>query len=73
MFALEKKFILNDNSGSYFEIFLVISLMLIAVKTTFSQTTWNGSSSTDWNTAANWSTNSVPTSSDDVIIPNVTQ
>ena len=26
----------------------------------------------DWNTAANWSTNSVPTSSDDVIIPNVT-
>ena len=72
MIALDKKFILNDNSGSYFEIFLVISLMLIAVKTTFSQTTWNGSSSTDWNTAANWSTNSVPTSSDDVIIPNVT-
>ena len=32
-------------------------------------TTWDGSSSTDWNTAANWDTNAVPTSSDDVIIP----
>ena len=31
--------------------------------------TWDGSSSTDWNTAANWSTEAVPTSSDDVIIP----
>ena len=32
-------------------------------------TTWDGSSSTDWNTAANWDTGAVPTSSDDVIIP----
>ena len=31
--------------------------------------TWDGSSSTDFATAANWSTGSVPTSSDDVIIP----
>ena len=31
--------------------------------------TWDGSSSTDYETAANWDTNSVPTSSDDVIIP----
>ena len=35
------------------------------------QITWDGSSSTDWNTAANWSSNSVPTSSDDVTIPDV--
>jgi len=33
--------------------------------------TWDGSSSTDWNTAANWSTNAVPTATDDVTIPNV--
>ena len=33
--------------------------------------TWDGSSSTDWNTAANWSTGSVPTSTKDVIIANV--
>jgi hypothetical protein len=31
--------------------------------------TWNGSSSTDWNTPANWSTNAVPTSTGVVIIP----
>ena len=31
--------------------------------------TWNGSSSTDFATAANWDTGSVPTASDDVIIP----
>ncbi|RLD41808.1 MAG: hypothetical protein DRI86_12755, partial [Bacteroidetes bacterium] len=29
---------------------------------------WDGSTSTDWNTASNWSNNSVPTSSDNVII-----
>jgi len=38
--------------------------------------TWNGSSSTDWNTAANWTTTGetdrVPTSADDVIIPDTT-
>ena len=34
--------------------------------------TWDGSSSTDYGTAANWDTGSVPTSSDDVIIADVT-
>ena len=33
--------------------------------------TWDGSSSTAWTTGANWDTGSVPTSSDDVIIANV--
>ncbi|MEL7145636.1 MAG: hypothetical protein AAFO69_04650 [Bacteroidota bacterium] len=33
--------------------------------------TWDGSSSTDWSVAENWSTNTVPTSDDDVIIPDV--
>lgn len=32
---------------------------------------WDGSEGPDWNTAGNWSTNSVPTSSDHVVIPNV--
>ena len=31
--------------------------------------TWTGSISTDWNTAANWSTNQVPLISGNVIIP----
>ncbi len=33
--------------------------------------TWNGSSSSDWNTTANWSGGAVPTASDNVIIPSV--
>ncbi|MCP2029933.1 hypothetical protein L1276_005130, partial [Flavobacterium sp. HSC-32F16] len=32
--------------------------------------TWNGSINTDWNTAANWTPNGVPTTSDCVVIPN---
>ena len=34
-------------------------------------TTWDGSTDTDYGTAANWDTGSVPTSSDDIIIANV--
>jgi len=33
---------------------------------------WDGSSGTDWNTAANWNTGSVPGSSDNIFIPDVT-
>jgi len=33
--------------------------------------TWTGTVSTDWNTAGNWSKGSVPTSTDYVVIPNV--
>ena len=29
---------------------------------------WNGTTNTDWSTASNWSTGSVPTASDDIII-----
>ena len=32
------------------------------------QTVWTGTTSTDWNTAGNWSTNAVPTSADDTVI-----
>ncbi|MEO1257372.1 MAG: T9SS type A sorting domain-containing protein [Bacteroidota bacterium] len=34
--------------------------------------TWTGTTDTDWNTASNWSPAQVPTSSDIVTIPNVT-
>jgi hypothetical protein len=30
--------------------------------------TWDGSTSTDWNVASNWSTNAVPTATDNVVI-----
>lgn len=32
-------------------------------------TTWDGTISTDWNNAGNWSAGSVPTNADDVLIP----
>ena len=35
--------------------------------------TWTGAASTDWNTAGNWSPALLPTSIDDVTIPNVTK
>lgn len=35
--------------------------------------TWNGSASTDWNTAGNWTPAIVPNASNDVIIPDVAQ
>jgi hypothetical protein len=34
--------------------------------------TWTGATSTDWFTASNWSCGSVPASTNDVVIPNVT-
>lgn len=49
-------------------------LVLFLSLTCFAQTTWEGDDITtpnDWATDANWSTNSVPDSTNDVIIPNV--
>jgi hypothetical protein len=34
--------------------------------------TWTGATNSDWNTSGNWQCGSVPTSSDNVFIPNVT-
>ncbi|MCB0522039.1 MAG: hypothetical protein KDD27_24060, partial [Saprospiraceae bacterium] len=47
---------------------LVILIMAIGMGQA-ATITWDGSSSTSWTSAANWSSNSVPTASDDVIIP----
>ena len=37
-----------------------------------SKNTWNGSTSTDWGTATNWSMNALPTSESYVVIANIT-
>lgn len=45
--------------------------MLLISLFSFAQTnTWDGSSDANWNTAANWSLNVVPTAAHDVVIPN---
>jgi len=52
--------------------FLVVVFLLITLGSStqlFGQTnTWDGSSSNNWNTAANWSLNAVPTAAHDVVI-----
>ena len=50
---------------------LLLLLSLFNTSTVFGQTnTWDGSSSANWNTPANWSLNLVPTNAHDVVIPN---
>jgi hypothetical protein len=57
------------NSGAVALLFVVVNLF--AFNDAFAQTnTWDGSSGANWNTAANWSLNAVPTAAHDVIIPN---
>lgn len=45
-------------------------IFLLSASNSWGQTinTWDGSSSNNWNTAANWSLNSVPTNAHDVVI-----
>ena len=49
---------------------LLTLLAMLVAGTAVNAQTWDGSSSTDWNTPANWSTNAVPVAADNVIIPN---
>src|SRR5574338_247447 len=50
-------------------IFTLLSTLLFSSAYVFPQT-WNGSVSSDWNTAANWTPNGVPASAGNVIINN---
>ncbi len=47
-------------------LFFLLSLTLTAEAATC---TWNGSASNLWNTAANWNSNAVPTTGDDLVFP----
>ncbi|MFT3680248.1 MAG: T9SS type A sorting domain-containing protein [Ferruginibacter sp.] len=49
---------------------LFIVAFLALVNVSFGQKTWNGASGGNWGTGSNWNPTGVPTSSDDVIIPN---
>jgi hypothetical protein len=57
------------NSPSFFKISCFL-LTIFCTTTNYSQTIWNGTSSTDWSDPSNWSTASVPNNTIDVVIPN---
>lgn len=47
---------------------MVIGMMFFSRNMYGAVRTWNGSVSSDWNTAANWNEGSIPTINDDVVI-----
>lgn len=47
------------------------ALVAFPVAPASAQSVWDGSASGDWDTAANWDTNAVPTGADDVVIDDV--
>lgn len=51
---------------------LLIAVLSLLGAGLSAQHTWTGATSTDWNTASNWSAASVPTATDSVIIPDTT-
>lgn len=72
---LSKRKRLDRSRGHLLRLTLLLgSTALAALSSTMAnaQTVWNGLSSMDWNTAANWSTNAVPTAVDDVFIDSIT-
>jgi hypothetical protein len=50
--------------------YILLALLFLLLNTGFAQTTftWNGTTSTDWNTATNWTPAAVPTAADYVVI-----
>jgi hypothetical protein len=53
------------------QIYLLLLSCLAFSLPALAQTTWTGATSTAWNTASNWNTGTVPTASNDVVIPDV--
>jgi subtilisin-like proprotein convertase family protein len=54
---------------SRYAVILLVLFSLFTQVSTAQTNTWDGSSNANWNTAANWSLNLVPTASHDVVIP----
>ncbi len=54
-----------------FSILLFFAFLLFINNASAQTNNWNGSINDNWNTAANWSLNRVPLSTDNVVIPNL--
>jgi HYR domain len=68
---LMKSSIKSTFRANWLRTFYSLVLLLGGYQVLFSQTTWNGSVSSNWHDDANWSTGVKPTAADNVIIPNV--
>ena len=75
--AIDAGVFINNNGGQdYWETSLSENLPTDIGATEFDNSnsvanSWNGSVDSSWSTAANWSENKIPTSTDDIIIPSV--
>ena len=62
----------EEQSKTVFTKCLFFFILIFGIQNSFAQTnTWDGSNSNSWTTGSNWSQNHVPTSAEDVVIPNV--
>ena len=69
--AIDAGVFINNNGGQdYWETSLSENLPTDIGASVY-QNCWNGSVDSSWSTAANWSENKIPTSTDDIIIPSV--
>ncbi len=59
-------------SGACQSGFVAIVVNINPTATATENMTWNGSVSTNWNDACNWSPNGIPTATNSIVIPNVT-
>src|SRR3569833_1342842 len=67
-------FFLRTTCSFFLKSVLVGLMLLLSANTSEAAITWTGGFlglGTQWNTASNWSTNSVPTSTDDVVFNDV--
>jgi hypothetical protein len=71
MYILTEYFNLKSKSKYLLKIFLITLVLFSVAQQNILATpkTWNGSVSTDWATAANWTNSGVPGAGDDVTIP----
>ncbi|MDJ1493705.1 hypothetical protein QNI19_12250 [Cytophagaceae bacterium DM2B3-1] len=69
----EQKALQVNQKRSYFHAFYILLLgsLLLSFNSQAASYTWNGSVSTDWNTATNWTPAAVPASTDDITINTV--
>ena len=70
IYCINRKLKTTDNWPKFSVFILFTFLGFLSFNQSFAQTnTWDGSSDANWNTAANWSLNHVPLSTEDVVIP----